>query len=572
MAGKEAADGVCFRRRYDTSDVLRSDRKRSLWSIWLIICAVVAPSLSGCNSVIDGLVLHPNTLVRFGPTYLGYNTYDEINLPVGKDGHIALWHVHTTGERKGIVVDLAGLADNKSRYVPSLPVVVDDGWDMIIFDYQGFGDSTGEATLQGAVDSSRAVFEYALSQDDTVVGYGFSFGTAVLARIAADYDLAACIFDGTLDLWESGSLFVEANFFELSFQRLFDIPFILGAPPDYDTKRWIQLVDEPKLFIQSKDDHVNPYRSAREIFDLAPEPKLLYTTQGEHMTYVFIDPVLYHSVVNGWLDSVVHGGPVKSDNTDPTAPPEPDYTPDEVMLPAGENGQFAVGHIHAAGERRGIVVALSGQSGNKRQFVPGVPAVVDGGWDMILPNFNEIDGGSARAKLEGTVNSARVAFDYALSQTDSVVGFGFGAGATALAQAAADYDLSACVFFDTPRDDATEQWITTVDEPKLFVHSADDAAHPYEDAWAVFELAPQPKFFFTEQAEPTAPTNQNLEIHSCIVDGWLKGVVDRGPVHSEHYHEILLEEMQYYDRDLLSLLPYRWSDTPRPPNAPINRD
>lgn len=561
MSGQEATDGICFRRRFKTNAIPRSNRKRSPSSVWLLVCAVIVAAIPGCNSVIDSLVLHPNDLVRFGPTILGYDAYDEIMLPAGEDGFVAIWHVHTPGERKGIVVDLAGLADNKSRYVPSLPLVVDDGWDMIIFDYQGFGDSSGPATLDGAVQSSRVVFEYALSQDDTVVGYGFSFGTAVLARIGAEYDLAACIFDGTLNLWESASLFVETNFFELSFERLFDIPFILSTPPDYDMKRWIQMVDEPKLFVQSKDDHVNPYRGAWEIFELAPEPKLFFTTQGEHMTYVFLQPVLYHSVLNGWLDSVVNSGPAAGDDSDRTSPPDPDYTPEEVTLPLGDSGYVAVGHVRTSGERKGIVVALAGQAGNKRQFVPGIPAVVGGGWDMILPDYNEIAGGSAREKLEGSVENARAAFDYALSQTDNVVGFGFGAGVAALAQAAADYDLAACVFFETPRDAVVEQWIGAVDEPKLFVHSTDDNVNPFQDALDVFQLAQQPKYFFTAQVAQATAASLDPDIYTCIVDGWLNGVVNDGPVHSARYHEMLLEELQYYDQDLLSLLPYRWGDS-----------
>ena len=570
MPGREAANGFCLRRWDNPRTVLGSGRKRSLFSILLAVCAGIATVLPGCNSVIDSMVLQPNILVRFEPTILGYNTYDEIMLPAGEERHVAVWHVHTVGERKGIVVDLAGLSDNKSRYVPSLPLVVDDGWDMILFDYQGFGDSTGDATLEGAIQSARVVFEYALSQDDTVVGYGFSFGTAVLARIGAEYDLAACIFDGTLNLWESASLFVETNFFEVSFQRLFDIPFILSTPPDYDVKRWIQMVDEPKLFIQSEDDHVNPYRGAWEIFELAPEPKLFFTTQGEHMTYVFLEPVLYHSVLNGWLDGVVDGGPASGDS-DRTSPAAPDYTPVKVTLPMGENGHVAVGHVHTAGERKGIVVALSGRAGNKRQFVPGVSAIVEGGWDMILPEYDEIEGDSTRAKLEGTVGSVRAAFDYALSQADTVVGFGFGAGTSSLAEAAADYDLAACVFFETSRDGAIDQWITAVEEPKLFVHSADDSVHPYEDAWKVFQLAPQPKFFFTKQIEQATPASHDPDIYSCVIDGWLNGVVSTDLVHSERYHELLLEELQYYDQDLLSLLPYRWGDSQAPANT-LNRD
>ena len=46
--------------------------------------------------------------------------------------------------------------------------------------FEGVGASPFKKTvaLEGAVRSSRIVFDYALSQDDADIGYGFSFGTA----------------------------------------------------------------------------------------------------------------------------------------------------------------------------------------------------------------------------------------------------------------------------------------------------------------------------------------------------------------------------------------------------------
>jgi hypothetical protein len=152
-------------------------------------------------------------------------------------------------------------------------------------------------------------FDYAQSQDPTVVGSGLSFGTAVLARVAADYELKACVFDGTLNLWESISLFAEQNGIGSPIAGVVDAVIRMDTPEDYDTRRWITQVAEPKLFIHSPDDQLNPYVGAWNIFLDSPQPKYFLTVQGNHVTEAFVNPDVYRSVVNGWLDGILRSGP-----------------------------------------------------------------------------------------------------------------------------------------------------------------------------------------------------------------------------------------------------------------------
>ncbi len=531
------------------------------------MCVSLVSALAGCDTLslfMDTLILYPTDTLYFTPPDLGYTNYDEIMLPSGEHDQVAIWHVRTTQERKGTIVGLGGIGDNKSRYVLGIPIVVDDGWDMVMLDYQGFGDSTGSASLEGAVRSSRVAFDYALSQDDTVVGYGFSFGTAVLARIAADYDLAGCIFDGTLNLWETPSLYIkDQGFYDPvidfgdfdPFIRYFDVPlFILGTPADYDIKRWIRMAEEPKLFIHSPEDSINPYQGAWEVFQNAPEPKYLFTTRGgEYMTYVFQDPILYHAVVNGWLDGVVCHDPMSGDpdipcddDTGRSAAADREHSPEEIVLPAGEDDLVSVWRVRAPGERRGILVVLTDRSDNAARRISALPFVVDAGWDMVMPDY-------LSGTVEDAVARARVAFDFARSQNEKVVGIGCGFGSAVLARIASDYELAACVFDRSSREGDTEHWISTVTEPKLFIHSPDDPDSPYEGAWAVYQQATQPKFFYTRQSE-NASSVFDPAFYGCV-DGWIEGVLNRAPLHSPEYGDFMIRELQSYEESLLNWLP-----------------
>ncbi len=52
-----------------------------------------------------------------------------------------------------------------------------------------------------------------------------------------------------------------------------------------------------------------------------------------------------------------------------------------------------------------------------------------------------------------------------------------------------------------------------------------------------------------------------LELYRCAAYGWIDGVVSPGPVDSEGYHPLLLEESLHTDEGLPLLLPSRRGDT-----------
>ena len=277
----------------------------------MLLCTLTIAACSQCGAL-DGLILKPSGTIRRLPTDFGYAF--ETKTVLTPQGHqISLWHVSTNSpERKGIIVTIPGNDANKSRYVVSLPLFADNGWDLILLDYTGFGESPGQPTLQGLFDSAYGAIDYAKSQSDVVVGYGISLGTGVLARIAVDRELTAVVFESMMVFYETPTLFAENLGIDLPVFGLANWIAEAASTPDLDSKKWIQQVTEPKLFIHSPGDHVTPFVGAKEVFDLAPAPKFMFVTQGEHALQAFLDPGLYRNVVNGWLDGVINRDPIEN--------------------------------------------------------------------------------------------------------------------------------------------------------------------------------------------------------------------------------------------------------------------
>lgn len=291
-----------------------------------------------CGSL-DELILKPSADIRRVPKEFGYS-YESKFVPTPAGNQISIWHVASTKPRKGIIVTIPGNDANKSRYVLSLPIFCDDGWDLILVDYKGFGESPGTATMQDLFDSAYGAIDYAKEQSDVVVGYGVSLGTGVLARVAADRELTACIFESTMILFEAASLFTQYNGLYTPIVEIANVVATLGSPADFDTKRWIQEVHEPKLFIHSPSDSVTPFAGAMEVMKLAPSPKHMFVTEGNHALQVFLDPELYRSVINGWLDGVLKINPIVNAEFDTLLEEEVRASFEAYGLPPPEPGTF----------------------------------------------------------------------------------------------------------------------------------------------------------------------------------------------------------------------------------------
>jgi alpha/beta superfamily hydrolase len=264
----------------------------------------------GCGIKLDDFVLKPSTNFRHNPEDLGY-AYEE-KLVGGKDGlQISLWHIRAAGNSRGTIVVVPGNDSNKGRYTVALPIFVDKGFDMVLFDYPGFGKSPGTPSFQALLDGARAAFDYAFEEDDVVIGLGISLGTNVLARVAADYpELKACIFESTTNVWEISSAFLEYHRFLEGIGGIADLVAAGASSPDYDMKQWVAQLKMHKLFIHSPNDSVTPFSGAMDVFLAAAQPRHMFVTQGNHTQQLFIDPVLYRSVLIGWIDGVLRTDPI----------------------------------------------------------------------------------------------------------------------------------------------------------------------------------------------------------------------------------------------------------------------
>lgn len=276
----------------------------------LVACVV------GCQSEppvpVEQIFLRPTANIVGTPAQYGY-LYDDVSIPVAEGRSISAWHVYAD-EPKGIVVIIPGSDKNKSRYLLGLPVFIPKGYDVLLMDYEGFGESGGQVTLQNLVEDGFAAIEYAQSQSPTVIAFGISTGAPTAIRAAAAKELSAVIIEAPLILKDEPELYLRHIGIDIAlFWDIADLYVQPQVPDEFDILRWAPHVEEPKLIMCSVDDDVVTYESGTRLFDAAAAPKDFWKMRGKHGQMIELDFDAYQQEVIGWLDAALGYAPVVGD-------------------------------------------------------------------------------------------------------------------------------------------------------------------------------------------------------------------------------------------------------------------
>jgi uncharacterized protein len=154
-----------------------------------------------------------------------------------------------------------------------IPHLLAAGFNVLFFDYRGFGRSSGTASLRGVISDGVTASRF----HDTIrpknipsVLYGFSLGGAVAAQVIRRHPFDALILQSTFTSLPAVT--------RVLFPRL---PLHLFAGNIFDTVSVIRRLTVPLLILHGTADEVCPCRMADEIFDACPSPsKRIHRVEG----------------------------------------------------------------------------------------------------------------------------------------------------------------------------------------------------------------------------------------------------------------------------------------------------
>ena len=116
------------------------------------------------------------------------------------DRLIGITHAHHA-ESRAIIVFCGGDTFHRSIEGGEALEALARNADVVLFDYPGYGESTGTPTAAAVVENALAVYDYAVALETSAgkkrVIYGFSLGGMVAAQIARDRSADGLILEAT---------------------------------------------------------------------------------------------------------------------------------------------------------------------------------------------------------------------------------------------------------------------------------------------------------------------------------------------------------------------------------------
>jgi fermentation-respiration switch protein FrsA (DUF1100 family) len=202
------------------------------------------------------------------------------------------WFLPSQGPAKGTVIHCHGNAGNITGHFPFVAWMPAFGWNVLVFDYQGFGQSEGRPTRPGTIADANAAIDYARSRgdvdEDRLVLFGQSLGGAIgIVAAAGRNDLRGVAIEGAFADYRREARFVcKHNFLLWGAAPLTG----LLVAPGYDPIDYVsRIAPTPTLFITGTADTICDYRHTLELHEAAGEPKSLWVIQDGHHTAALTD-------------------------------------------------------------------------------------------------------------------------------------------------------------------------------------------------------------------------------------------------------------------------------------------
>ena len=275
-------------------------------SVWLLAIPTI---FNSCNSVF----YQPESEEFVTPERVEVK-FDRQNIET-KDGvKLHLWHMkpaQTTPPslRKGIIVQFHGNGENMSTHFLSVVWLTAVGYDVVSFDYRGYGQSGSTKTTRGGcILDGAAVLNWVATQPDLnqlplfVIGQSLGGAVAVpVISLEKPKHLKGLILDSTFSSYRTITRNKLGSFW-LTWPLQWPLSFLVSD--EYSPIDYIADLSIPLLFVHAPRDPVVSYDLGKALFDKATsQDKIFWNVNlGGHIAAFAYENSRYRDQLVDWMD------------------------------------------------------------------------------------------------------------------------------------------------------------------------------------------------------------------------------------------------------------------------------
>ncbi|XP_019948382.2 lysophosphatidylserine lipase ABHD12-like [Paralichthys olivaceus] len=195
----------------------------------------------------------------------------------GKD---LAWYQNTLSDGRPVFLYLHGNTGTRaaSHRVGVAKILSALGYHVLVPDYRGFGDSTGEPTEAGLTTDALYLYNWvkARSGSSLVVFWGHSLGTGVGTNTAAKLTEQGVVLDGVIleGAFNTAAQPITGHPFTWYYWKLPGTGYFFPEPwagnkVVFPNEENLKKIRSPILFLHSEDDHIVPIRIAQQLYEVA---------------------------------------------------------------------------------------------------------------------------------------------------------------------------------------------------------------------------------------------------------------------------------------------------------------
>ena len=200
--------------------------------------------------------------------------FEPLILATRDDEQLEAWFVPAETSR-GVVLFCHGNAGNISHRLDSIRLFHELGLSVLIFDYRGYGQSSGKPTEQGTYRDADAAWDYLVEQRGIspthIILFGRSLGASIAADLATRQNPAALILE---------SAFTSVPDVATTLYPWLPVRWL--SRYQYDTVKKLANIHHPVLIVHSRDDEIIEFTNGERLFAAANEPKQFLELRGGH--------------------------------------------------------------------------------------------------------------------------------------------------------------------------------------------------------------------------------------------------------------------------------------------------
>jgi len=227
--------------------------------------------------------------------------FEEHWLPGPKGQTLRAWYMPVADEH-GTVILSPGAVGPMTCYLFSAILLTEGGWSVVMYDYQGFGGSTGDPSLQSLCPDLEAVVdwtrEYTGCGRVTLMGMSLGAIPSVAVAVTRPDAVNAVVLDSPVALGEE----IERFQYLMAGQSQEVISLL---DPSLLTENIIAQMMQPLLVFAHEEDFVTPPETVELLYERAGGPKEIVKFTGlEHAHGQFQSTGEYSAELEDFLEAI----------------------------------------------------------------------------------------------------------------------------------------------------------------------------------------------------------------------------------------------------------------------------